>query len=629
MSASSKSSVANTELDISQHASKCTVDLDSVVKTPIVLPMKRKFVEVKDPSSTTPTAKRLAMAEFSSPPGLQNSSFGRRNSPAVDGNIQYSIGSLTPRSLSNRLIASSIPVDNDDTHLLGTSGAPVSAISQSSLPGEQFLGNTERMTLDSLVVQYLKHQHRQCPAPITTLPPLSLLHSHVCPEPSRSLNAPANVTARVGTCELGKQHRGIHTSRRDRQFVYSRFRPCRTCRDDVALLTSITFWVIPTTLPPEVTRSSLSVDTQLILSSGSFDVKLWDASSVSNGPFQTFDGCKTARFSHAGTSFAALSTDASSREVLLYDIQTCNVELKLSDTSSNPSGIGRGHTQSLIHFSPLDTMLLWNGVLWDRRSAGPLHRFDQFTDYGGGGFHPSGNEVILNSEVWDLLPGDVIYAILRRNLEDVTSAVNTRRGRHPLFPAFRTIDATNYCDIATVQVDRCVLDFAADPTDSYVGVIAMDDHEDMFSSARLYEIGRRRPTDDDSDPDDGGDTDDEEDEEDDTDADIDEVLGGESDIEGDSDSEDASNDEDDEDIESGDEMDEEADFNLDDVELEGRPRGVGDYCRQRRRRRGRQWFGIVQQRWRRGFLIQWLWILSLISAASCNYGIFVTSISSN
>ncbi|PKI31778.1 hypothetical protein CRG98_047832 [Punica granatum] len=38
-------------------------------------------------------------------------------------------------------------------------------------------------------------------------------------------------------------------------------------------------------------------------------------------------------------------------------------------------------------------MVLWNGVLWDRRVSGPVHRLDQFTDYGGGGFHPAGNEV--------------------------------------------------------------------------------------------------------------------------------------------------------------------------------------------------------------------------------------------
>jgi HIV-1 Vpr-binding protein len=31
--------------------------------------------------------------------------------------------------------------------------------------------------------------------------------------------------------------------------------------------------------------------------------------------------------------------------------------------------------------------------LWDPRRPEPVYRFDQFTDYGGGGFHPAGNEV--------------------------------------------------------------------------------------------------------------------------------------------------------------------------------------------------------------------------------------------
>lgn len=143
--------------------------------------------------------------------------------------------------------------------------------------------------------------------------------------------------------------------------------------------------------------------------------------------------------------------------------------------------------------------------------------------------------MILNSEVWDLrkfkllrsVPsldqtvikfngtGDVIYAILRRNLDDVTSSINARRVRHPLFPAFRTIDAVTYSDIATVQIDRCVLDLATEPNDSLIGVVAMDDHQELFSSARLFEVGRKRITDDDSDPEDAGETDDDSDDDDD------------------------------------------------------------------------------------------------------------------
>ena len=155
--------------------------------------------------------------------------------------------------------------------------------------------------------------------------------------------------------------------------------------------------------------------------------------------------------------------------------------------------------------------------------------------------------------------GDVIYAILRRNLEDVMSAVHTRRAKHPLFAAFRTVDAVNYSDIATIPVDRCVLDFASEPTDSFVGLITMDDQDEMISSARVYEIGRRRPTDDDSDPDDAESEEEDEDDEDDDD-DVDHILGTDLDGDGDSDADDLSNDDDDDSV---------SDLDLDDDDDDG------------------------------------------------------------
>ncbi|URE16758.1 LisH [Musa troglodytarum] len=598
-------------------ACKSTADIEPPSKTPNLLPVKRKLNELKDLFSATP-AKRLLTSDLASQTATnQMSTSGQRNHHLSNPNCLSPHAITTPRDRFSRGACGSLSGNNiDDIRQPNSYGASTAPVAQSGLPADQQPGNTERMTLDSLVVQYLKNQHRQCPAPITTLPPLSLLHPHVCPEPSRSLNAPANVTARLSTREFMKQYGGIHAHRRDRQFVYSRFRPFRTCRDDAALLTCITYLGDSSHIatgshsgelkifdsnsgnvlesqtchqtPVTLVQSASCGGNQFVLSSGLYDVKLWDASSISTGPLHSFEGCKAARFSHSGTNFATLSSDTSRREVLLYDVQTYNVELRLPDSSSNHPGIVRGHAQSLIHFSPLDTLLLWNGILWDRRSSSAVHRFDQFTDYGGGGFHPAGNEIIINSEVWDLrkfkllrtVPsldqtvitfsggGDVIYAILRRNLEDVMSAVNTRRVRHPLFPAFRTIDAVNYADIATVQVDRCVLDLAVDPADSFVGVIAMDDHDEMFSSARLYEVGRKRPTDDDSDPDDGGETDEDE-ENDESEADVDAILEAELDGDGDSDSDDMSNDEDEEDVDSGDELDEDGDFNLGGADFEG------------------------------------------------------------
>uniref|UniRef100_A0ACD5WNZ4 Uncharacterized protein n=1 Tax=Avena sativa TaxID=4498 RepID=A0ACD5WNZ4_AVESA len=491
---------------------------------------------------------------------------------------------------------------------------------------DQQPGNLERMTLDSLVVQYLKHQHRQCPAPITTLPPVSLLHPHACPEPSRSISAPPNVTARMGSREISREFSGIQVPRRDRQFIYSRFKPCRVCRDESSLLTCMTFIQDASRLAAgnhtgelrifdsntaglietqschqhlvTTLESTSSGGNELILSSSLNEVKLWDSFSVSTGPLHTFEDCKAARFNHAGTLFAAISTDANRRAVLLYDVQTHNVDMQLPDNSSL-SGSGRSYVHPIIHFSPSDDMLLWNGVLWDRRSPDPIHQFDQFTDYCGGGFHPAGNEVILNSEVWDLrkfkllrsVPsldqtvikfngrGDVIYAILRRNLEDVTSSINTRRVRHPLFPAFRTIDAVTYSDIATVQIDRGVLDLATEPNDSLLGVVAMDNPDEMFSSARLFEVGRKRPTDDDSDPEDGGDTEDEDD--DDDDSEVDALLGSDlalgdtdsdedpSNSSGDDGGDDGGDDDDDEDMDSGDENDDDAEYEEGDFDVGG------------------------------------------------------------
>ncbi|KAL8264063.1 hypothetical protein R6Q59_022193 [Mikania micrantha] len=566
------------------------LDPDSVMKTPIILPLKRKLTELREVGPSQ-SSKRLNTSDlgFRSPACLTPST-SRKN------------------SLLGDTLFLSASTSFKDHHLR----TPASVGISDGLDDNQNMQNptSERLTLDSIVVQYLKHQHRQCPAPITTLPPLSLLHPHVCPESKRSLDAPSNITARLNTREFRNMYGGIHGRRRDRQFVYSRFRPWRTCRDDTGiLLTCLTFLGDSSQIaagshsgelkvfdsnsnnmlesstghqfPLTMVKSFFSSDAQLLLSSSSHDVRLWDAPSVSAGPKYSFDGIKAATFSHCGSMFAALSSESSRRDILLYDVQTCKSDLKLTDQSSNASS--KGHVYSQVHFSPSDIMLLWNGVLWDRRVPGPVHRFDQFTDYGGGGFHPAGNEVIINSEVWDLrnfrllrsvpsldqtvitfnASGDVIYAILRRNLEEVTSAFQTRRVKHPLFSAFRTLDAVNYSDIATIPVDRCVLDFATEPTDSFVGLVTMDDQDEMYSSARVYEIGRRKPTDDDSDPDDA---ESEEEDEDDEDIEDEALLGNDEDGDDMSNDEDSLSDLEDDDDDDG---DEDGDFMMDGVDFGG------------------------------------------------------------
>lgn len=397
---------------------KNNLDSELQFKTPLVLPMKRKLSELKD-TCLTSSGKRFNTGDHGPrSPVCLTPNATRRNFMLADS------AALTPTSTLRdqhiRATPSSL-IDFSDDNLCGSSHVgQMTPSSQIGLLNDPQPSNSERLSLDSIVVQYLKHQHRQCPAPITTLPPLSLLHPHVCPEPKRSLDAPLNITSRLGTREFRSVYGGVHGNRRDRQFIYSRFKPWRTCRDDAStLLTCVSFLgdsshiavgshsgeikifdsnsnnVLENCtghqLPVTLVQSYFSGETQMVLSSSAQDVRLWDASPVSGGAMHSFDGCKAARFSNSGSIFAALSADSAQREILLYDIQTYQLELKLSDASSNSTG--RGHLYSHIHFSPSDTMLLWNGVLWDRRVPGPVHRFDQFTDYGGGGFHPAGNEV--------------------------------------------------------------------------------------------------------------------------------------------------------------------------------------------------------------------------------------------
>lgn len=386
------------ELDL-----KNDLDADAQFKTPISFPRKRKLSELRDQELSV-SGKRINLGELGPrSPACPTTASLRRNSTIADGS-----GFQTP--------ASALDVNQSGSSRLGQ----MTPASQLRLPSDSQPSNPERLSLDSLVVQYLKHQHRQCLAPITTLPPVSLLHPHVCPEPKRLLEAPLNITGRLGTRELQSFYSGVHGNRRDRQFVFSRFKSWRSYRDETALFTCIALLggtnhhlavgshageikifeassgsllesVSGHQAPVTLVQPYVSGDTQLLLSSSSSDVQLWDASSITNGPRHSFDGCKAAKFSNSGQLFAALSCEGSTKDVLVYDVQTGrSCDMKLTDTATS----SRSNPYSLVHFSPCDTLILWNGHLWDRRVPGHIRRFDQFTDYGGGGFHPSRNEVM-------------------------------------------------------------------------------------------------------------------------------------------------------------------------------------------------------------------------------------------
>lgn len=432
--------------------------LDAVFKTPIALrnvPAKRKASE-RDLPPLSPTNKRMSFTDVSMPsPCVTPGNISVKTNLTVDTSLPVFSTAVTPSfefTPSKSLVGQ--PAEKVDAIASQPEALTIDVQQSPYLPFKQYLNtpshslfpshtgvlleprtsSAEHATLDSLVVQYLKHQHRQCPAPITTLPPLSLLHPHVCPEPSRALDASLNTAGRLAARQISPPYGGMHGRRRDRHFVYSRFRPWRTCRDEAVVLTANTFLGHASCLaagshagdirlfdsstgnilevqlsghnspisllqsaPHCLAGSGDSRIGQLLLSSASYDVRLWDSSSLSNGPLTVFEGCKAARFNHAGSRFGAIALEAAHKEVLLYDVGSYKLEQRLSDSTTTAPGAPRGHTQAMVHFSPDDVLVLWSGVLWDHRIPRAIHRFDQFTDYGGGGFHPAGNEVRMQA----------------------------------------------------------------------------------------------------------------------------------------------------------------------------------------------------------------------------------------
>lgn len=65
------------------------------------------------------------------------------------------------------------------------------------------------------------------------------------------------------------------------------------------------------------------------------------------------------------------------------------------------------YSKNIACFGPCDDLVLNDGCLWDVRAKKMIHKFDKFNDYVSGVFHPSGLEIIINSEVVSFQTTDV------------------------------------------------------------------------------------------------------------------------------------------------------------------------------------------------------------------------------
>ncbi|KAG7382682.1 hypothetical protein PHYPSEUDO_004652 [Phytophthora pseudosyringae] len=263
------------------------------------------------------------------------------------------------------------------------------------------------------------------------------------------------------------------------------------------------------------------------------EIALWDANDMSSLVERwRFQGGLRPQFNHYGDRIVALdarSTDdeaeldgpgLSVKGAVVLDIATGDVLCDLKDAMrSNDYG-----AETNCCFSPCDGTILTDGMLWDARiPTRALYKFDKLSNVGCGFFHPSGNEVIVNSAVWDLrtyrllrmVPaldkcsikfspsGSVLFAYYPFAGGDYLERRKTK-----LKSWFRVLDARDYRDITTIDLGRPVFDLSLNTKSTLLSVVegryldagAVDDDD---SICRLYDIGRKRPTEDDSDAEDG------------------------------------------------------------------------------------------------------------------------------
>jgi len=174
------------------------------------------------------------------------------------------------------------------------------------------------------------------------------------------------------------------------------------------------------------------------------------------------------------------------------------------------------YSKNYATFSPGDELLLNDGCLWDIRGKKMIHKFDKFNDYVSGVFHPSGLEIIINSEVWDIRTyhlldtcpaldqsrivfsnnGDVILGVKHiANPRDMVIEHSGMLG--PFDSSFRTFDAYDYSAIATVDVKKTIFDIAPNRDDEVLAIIENVGNMstlDLDTTCRFYDIGRTRRT---------------------------------------------------------------------------------------------------------------------------------------
>ncbi|KAH8389326.1 hypothetical protein KR215_001045, partial [Drosophila sulfurigaster] len=373
----------------------------------------------------------------------------------------------------------------------------------------------KRVTLNSIVTEYLTNQHSLCNNPVTTCPQFDLYEPHKCPDPrpSRLLSSNYNLTSRHFRTQAG-----FNTARFDRRHVHTHFAPWRTIRsadyDDLEFTCCdvVGNYLIVGTHQGESKVFNMNdgveqfssichtygVDAiqanrggDLVLTTSLWRIRTTILWSITDNEFRSklrLPDVGYCEFSQT-TQDRLLGTHNDC--AVLYDINTGSKVSTFTPTIPNQ------YTKNRATLCRTDELLLSDGVLWDVRSGKEIHKFDKFNQCISGVFHPNCLEIIANTEVWDLRtfhllqtvpvldqrnctfsPMHVIYGAslgADRDHDMETTTYDT---------SFNVLDAYDYSSIATIDVKRNINDLSVSANGSLIAVV--EDHTGYDSKQETY-----------------------------------------------------------------------------------------------------------------------------------------------
>ncbi|XP_023161993.1 protein mahjong isoform X2 [Drosophila hydei] len=373
----------------------------------------------------------------------------------------------------------------------------------------------KRVTLNSIVTEYLTNQHSLCNNPVTTCPQFDLYEPHKCPDPrpSRQVSSNYNLTSRHFRTQAG-----FNTARFDRRHVHTHFAPWRTMRsadyDDLEFTCCdvVGNYLIVGTHQGESKVFNMNdgveqfssichsygVDAiqanragDLVLTTSLWRLRTTILWSITDNEFRSklrLPEVGYCEFSQT-TQDRLLGTHTDC--AVLYDINTGSKVSTFTPTIPNQ------YTKNRATLCRTDELLLSDGVLWDVRSGKEIHKFDKFNQCISGIFHPNCLEIIANTEVWDLRtfhllqtvpvldqrnctfsPMHVIYGAslgADRDHDMETTTYDT---------SFNVLDAYDYSSIATIDVKRNINDLSVSANGSLIAVV--EDHSGYDSKQETY-----------------------------------------------------------------------------------------------------------------------------------------------